>query len=266
SEEARNPILLSRDLAEKLGVHLRSKVVLTFQDLDGNITAGAFRIAGLFELGNNYLNEGVVYVLRKDINRLLGAEGIAHETALFLHRIDDIDGVQQEAQELFPDLKVETYREISPDVELYEGQIQASATIFMVIIMLALLFGIINTMLMAVLERYRELGMLMSIGMNKGRVFSMIVLETLMLALVALVPGLLLGWGSVAWMSSTGIDLSAFAGGMKEFGMSQVVYPELQTEIYIQLALAVGLTAIIGALYPAWKAIRLRPVEAIRKI
>jgi ABC-type antimicrobial peptide transport system permease subunit len=121
-------------------------------------------------------------------------------------------------------------------------------------------------MLMAVLERYRELGMLMAVGMNKAKVFGMIVLETIFLALIALVPGLVLGWATVQLLAEKGIDLSAFSQGLSQFGMSQVVYPQLQNGFYLQLAAAVAITAVVGAFYPAWRAIRLRPVEAIRKI
>ena len=64
----------------------------------------------------------------------------------------------------------------------------------------------------------------------------------------------------------TGIDLSIFSEGMREFGMSEVVYPDPIPSIYLQVAVAVFLTAFLGAIYPAWKAIRLKPVDALTKI
>ena len=266
SEKGKNPIIVGEALAKKIKVKLRSKVVLTFQDLEGNITAGAFRVVGIFNTGTKPFDEGTAFVRRNDLNRILGEEGMAHELAFFLNEPAQLAVIQDQIKDKMPDLLVESYSEISPDLKLYEGQIQTSATIFMIIIMLALLFGIINTMLMAVLERYRELGMLMAVGMNKARVFAMIVLETIMLAAIALIPGLFLGWATIQYFSSTGIDLSSFAEGMSQFGMAQVVYPSLETGMYQQLALAVAITAVLGAIYPAWKAIKLKPVEAIRKI
>lgn len=266
SDKGKNPIVLGQALADKLKVKLRSKVVVTFQDTEGEITAGAFRVVGLVDTGNKLVDEASAMVRRSDLNRLIGHEDVAHQLSLLLTDIQQLGAVKTKVAAAFPDLQVETYGEVSPDLELYEGQIQTSATIFMTIIMLALLFGIINTMLMAVLERYRELGMLMAVGMNKLRVFSMIVLETIMLAIVALIPGLFLGWLTVTWLAERGIDLSAFRAGLSQFGMSTVLYPKLQPELYGQLAIAVAVTAILGALYPAWKAIRLRPVDAIRKI
>lgn len=265
-EKGKNPITVGEALAKKLKIKLRSKVVLTFQDLEGNITAGAFRVSGIFKTGTKPYDEGTAFVRRSDLNSILGQEGIAHELSFFLSDPSQLASVQKQAKTILPNLLVETYSEISPDLKLYEGQIQTSATIFMTIIMLALLFGIVNTMLMAVLERYRELGMLMAVGMNKLRVFSMIVLETIMLATVALLPGLLLGWATVKYYSINGINMTAFSDGLSQFGMSTIVYPSLQTSMYQQLAFAVAITAILGAVYPAWKAIRLKPVDAIRKI
>ena len=262
----KNPILVSQRIAEKLSLKIRSKVVLTFQDLEGEIIAGAFRIVGLFDTGNTPFDETHVYINRKDLNRLLGKPDMAHEMAIFLKDPSTLDNTKAELVAAFPRQTIETYKEISPDIQLYESQIQTSATIFIFIVMLALIFGIINTMLMAVLERYKELGMLMAIGMNKLNVFLMIVYETIMLALVATPIGLFIGYMTVIYFNHRGIDLSAFSEGMKQFGMEEIVYPSLEKDIYIQLALSVAITAILASIYPAYKAISLRPVEAIRKL
>ena len=128
------------------------------------------------------------------------------------------------------------------------------------------LFGIVNTMLMTVLERFRELGMLMAIGMNKARVFSMIVLETLMLCLVAAPIGLLLGWATINYFGTNGLNLSAYSESVAQYGMSDMVYFGVDPIVYWQVPIGVVITALIAAIYPAIKAIRLRPVEAIRKI
>lgn len=266
AEGKKNQLLVSERQAEKLKLKLRSKIVLTFQDKDSEITAAAFRVAGIYKSGNGLFDEMNVFMREKDLNKYFGGIDLAHEIAIALKDAATLEESQLALKAAFPKLKVENYREISPDVQLYESQINTSAAIFVVIIMLALAFGIINTMLMAVLERYRELGVLMAIGMNKLRVFSMIVLETILLALVAVVPGLLIGFLTVSYFGKKGIDLSAFSRGMQQFGMADKVYTSLNINYYILFAVAVGITAIIGSLYPAYKAIRLKPMDAIRKI
>jgi len=279
-ETRRNQILLGRKMAENLRVGLRSKVVLTFQDLSGTITAGAFRVTGIFESGNTGFDEGTVLVRQSDLNGLLvpadsllpdslhlpESNLIAHEFTLLLDDPGQLDTIQGAFRKEFPSLLVENYKELAPDLRLYESQIQNISIIYLAIILLALVFGIINTMLMAVLERIKELGMLMAVGMNKGKVFGMIVLETLLLTLIGAPVGILLGHLTIQYFGGVGIDLSSFSAAMQEYGLSEQLYLELEPAVYYQIPIGVFITAIVAALYPAWKAIRLRPVDAIHKI
>lgn len=267
-EDKRNPVLLSEAIAEKLGLKLRSRLVLTFQDMDGEIISAAFRVSGLYKTSNKQFDESVVYVNRSDMAELLsaGAEPFAHELAILLHDPRRVNEVQAQLAARYPDWKVRDYGEISPDLQLYESQINSLSLIYLIIIMLALVFGIINTMLMAVLERVRELGMLMAIGMNKAKVFAMIVLETCFLGLGGGLAGLALGSITIAVLKTHGINLSAFSETLRMYGMSEIIYFDVEPVVYWQVPLMVALTALLSSLYPARKATQLRPVEAIRKI
>lgn len=119
---------------------------------------------------------------------------------------------------------------------------------------------------MAVLERTKELGMLMAIGMNKSKVFLMIVIETIYLSLIAAPFGLLAGYWNVSYYAEKGVDLSAYSEGLEAFGYSQYLYPYLDSQVYFVVTVGVVLTALLGALYPAWKAVKLNPVEALHKL
>lgn len=268
----KNEILVSRTLADKLQVKVRSKLVLNLQDLEGEITPAAFRVVGIFHTGNKPFDEGHVFVDRTDLNRLLthtsddgvDPNRIGHEIAVLLTETKHLLAMQ--AAITRPDWKVETYKEISPDLELYESQMEFVSTIYLTIIMLALTFGIINTMLMAVLERIRELGMLMGIGMNKLKVFLMIMLEAVFLGAVAAPIGLLLGGITIYFLGQNGLDLSMYSESLEMYGMSPIVYFDVPPKVYWQIPIFVAVTAILAALYPAYKAIKLKPVEAIRKI
>ena len=121
-------------------------------------------------------------------------------------------------------------------------------------------------MLMAVLERVKELGMLMAIGMNKMRVFSMVVLETLYIALVGAPIGILLGYITTQYLNRVGINLSNWSRALEEFGMKDIVRPSIEPSMIVTVAIAVFITAVLASIYPAFKAIRLRPVEALRKL
>jgi len=264
--DRRNEIIIAEKLAEKLKIKLRKKLVLQFQDISGDIVAGSFRVVGLFNTGNTLYDESFVLVNQKDLNRILEQPEASHELAVYLKDAEQLDSAMGTLQSQYPELLVRNYREISPDVKLYETQIETSATIFIFIFMLALVFGIINTMLMAVLERNKELGMLMALGMGKPRVFIMIVLETLLLGFIALPLGLFIAWLTIRHFSKAGIDLSAFSQGIEQFGIDTMIYTYLPNDQYLTMAIAVLLTALLGSIYPALKAINLRPVEAMRKI
>ncbi len=267
--DRKNQILLSERLADKLGVKLKKKVVLTFQDKDREIVAAAFRVVGIYDTGNNIFDDVHIFVKHQDIQRLLGVDAqnaLYHEAAILLQDKTGMDSLQHQLQTQFPNLLIENYRERAPDVDLYESMLGSLSLIYLIIIMLALVFGIINTMLMAVLERIRELGMLMAIGMNKLKVFLMIMTETLLLTLVGAPLGLGLGALTVAYVGKKGLDLSAFSSAMEMYGMSNVVYFELSPAVYGQVVIVVSMTAILASIYPALKAIRLKPVEAIRKL
>jgi ABC-type antimicrobial peptide transport system permease subunit len=135
----------------------------------------------------------------------------------------------------------------------------------MLVILAALAFGIVNTMLMVVLERRRELGMLLAVGMPRRTVFGMIVLETVALALTGALAGMALTAVGMEILSRTGIDLSVLSKGLSQFGIAEVLYPSLPLRMYPILAAMVIATAVIASIYPAVKALRLRPSEALRR-
>ena len=146
------------------------------------------------------------------------------------------------------------------------GAYRRNPWVLLFIIMIGLAFGIINSMLMAVLERFKELGMLMAVGMNKVRVFTMIVIETVFLSIVGGPLGLIGGYITINLLAKTGIDLSNYSAALKEYGYSSVLYPFVEPSAYLQIAIGVVITALLAALYPAYKAVKLKPIEALHKI
>jgi ABC-type antimicrobial peptide transport system permease subunit len=119
-------------------------------------------------------------------------------------------------------------------------------------------------MLMAVLERTKELGMLMAVGMNRIRIFTMIMAETVMLSVFGGLCGIILGWLLNIYFGINGIDLGAWSTAYKSMGFDTLIYTRLTWSITFQIAAMVFITGLLAAIYPAIKALRLKPVEAIR--
>jgi ABC-type lipoprotein release transport system permease subunit len=188
------------------------------------------------------------------------------EIAVLLHNNDDLETVANELQNQLPTLKVETWKDIMPEMKMMVESFDQMMNIIIFIILLTLAFGLINTMLMAILERTREIGMLMAIGMNKKKIFTMIMTESLLLSLIGVPFGLLASWGIIELFQKTGIDLSAYAKGMEEWGFDTVVYPQMEPEFYTQITVQVVVIMFLASVYPAYKALKLKPVDALRKI
>lgn len=259
----RNPILISEATAEKFRVKIRSKLILTIQDVDGEIIAGAFRVVGIFKTDNVMFDKANIYVQQADLRNLIKIENGLHEIAVSLNDHDLAEQMATKYQEAHPDLLVEPWLDLATGMRMMVDMIDVYIYYIVGIILIALLFSILNTMLMAVLERIREIGMLMAVGMTKGKVFLMIMLETLILTMIGGPLGLLISWGFVTHYGSAGIDLG---GAYDDVGFSSIVYPFLDSQSYLEVTYMVVIMAIVAAIYPAIKALNLNPVEAIRKI
>ncbi|MEX0844202.1 MAG: FtsX-like permease family protein [Balneolaceae bacterium] len=265
-DPSRNPVLIGSKLAQRLKVDLRSRMVLNFQDVEGHITAGAFRVAGIFDSPNSAFDEANVFVRRNDLNRLLGGENLVHEIVLLVDNFKNGDIYRDSLAQNFAGVEIQSWGDVSPSLRYTDSNVDFMLYIFMTIIAIALTFGIINTMLMAVLERTQELGMLMAIGVNKVRTFSMVMFETLFLTLVGVPVGMALSWLALTWVGKVGIDLSAFADGLEEYGLSPMIYPELPEGYYLNIGLLMLFFTLMAAIYPSVKALKLNPVQAIRKV
>lgn len=263
---SKNPIIIGEKLARELQVKLRSKVVLTFNDGNGDITTAAFRIVGIVRSSNLKINEGYAFVRQSDLLKILEVGDRVHEIAILLPPNVEEAPVQDKYRSEYPDDLIETWGELAPELAFMQEAYGSVLFVLLGIIMAALIFGIVNTMLMAVLERMKELGMLMAIGMSKVRVFFMIIVETLYLSAVGAPIGLFLGYLIISYLERNGVDLTNYSEGLEAFGYSSTLYPYLETEVYWIVTISVIVTAILGALYPAWKAIKLNPVEALHKI
>jgi ABC-type lipoprotein release transport system permease subunit len=157
-----------------------------------------------------------------------------------------------------------TWKELQPDLGMITEWLDVMLYVIMVIILLALGFGIVNTMLMVVMERVKELGMLMAIGMNKIRVFSMIMLETIFLSITGGVVGMIISALLVNYYGEAGISLESFSKGFEAIGYSPVLYPEIGVQFYLTITFLIIVTAIVACIYPALKALKLKPAEALR--
>lgn len=264
-EEMYNPILIGKKLADKTKLEYGSRLVITFQNQSGELVSSAFRVAGIFLTSNTTFDEINVYIKQEDLAVITDSELVINEIAIIATSMESIIPLADKLTAEFPELTVRTWAEISPDLSYMQEMTDFMLLIMIGIILLALAFGLVNTMLMAVFERISELGMLMAVGMNKQKVFLMILIETTFITIIGAIGGVILSLVSILIFGKIGIDFSKVGGdSLHEFGYDSVVYPHIEPTSFIYLGILVVLTALLATLFPAIKAIRLRPAEAVR--
>lgn len=265
TDKRKPQIILSRKTADKLQVDAGDDVTVYFVTLDSIPTACNFKVAGIFKTSNSIFDEMTAFTRNIDLASNIGfPDNTAHELAVRLD--DNISAlvVSGEISKMHPDTDVKTWIELMPEVGMLVEMGDFMLFIIMLIILLALSFGIINTMLMAVMERTKELGMLMAVGMSRGRIFRMIMLETIFLSVTGAMLGTIFGGLVIMYYHHAGLDLSMYAEGFEQVGYSSMIYTDLEPSKYLLVMIMVIAIAIFACLYPARKALKLKPVEALK--
>ena len=243
----------------------RSKMTLTFLDKDQFQTGAVFRIAGVFDIKNSMYEMGQVLVKNEDLADLTGMDSSDyHQMIVRLDDLEETEEVNAILKEKLTGLEVMHWKEIQPDLAMMTDMVQKFYAIFMVVILAALAFGIVNTMLMVVLERTKELGMLTAIGMNKKRVFRMIMLESVFLSMVGGVVGMIISKALIRITATKGINFASYAEGFEAMGYPAHIYPVISTSFFITVTILIIVTGILSSIYPALKALKLDPAEALR--
>jgi ABC-type lipoprotein release transport system permease subunit len=252
-------------LQEAWSFRERSRLTLTFLDREQVQTGAVFRIAGIYDIKNSMFEMSQVFVKNSDLMKFTGfSEQEVHQLIIKLDDIEATETVAKSLSERLSSLEVMNWKEIQPDLAMMTDMVQQFYAVFMVVILAALAFGIVNTMLMVVLERTKELGMLAAIGMNKKRVFSMIMLESVFLSLVGGAVGMLVSQALIAVTAEHGINFTSYQEGFEALGYSAHIYPQITPLFFITVTVLIILTGILSSIYPALKALKLDPAEALR--
>lgn len=266
SKSKSKPAVIGQKLAENLNLDIKKKISFTFVDDNGDLQRIKFKVVGVFKTANSIHDGGNIYVKKEDLSQLLKNKTTIHEIAVLCNNIQDSSVLKENLINLFPNNKIETWKDISPELGSVQELMVWFFLIFMSIILLALSFGIANVMLMAVLERKRELGMLMSVGLNRTKIFLMIIFETIFISCISLPLGLFLSFTMISFYGQKGIDLSIVSKGLEAFGMKSMVYTDLPFDYYIKITILTLFVTLISSLFPARRALKLDPAEAVRSL
>ena len=268
-------IIIGDGMARKLNVRVGSKIVLMAGKQGGDSQAQLGRVRGIFD---SRIDDRDNFLLISDIQfarYFLEGEGAdpakapVTRFAVFLDDPDNLKTWRTQLKSLFENdaVVVLDWQELMPQLVQFIIVDDAGNYIFLSLILILVVFGIVNTVLMSVLERTREFGLLRALGLSRHHLLLLVFCESLLLSLLAVCIGWIVGGGIHWWFSSHGIDFSALmTEGTAIMGtfIDPVVYTELSWQRVFQLTTVIFIATLASGIYPAIKAARITPVEALR--
>ena len=258
-------IVIGRKLAERLETRLGKRIVVMSQDPENAIADRGFRIVGIFKAELESREESIVYAGRDVIQAMLGIGTDVSEVAVLGHDYRSPGTLATNIQDAAPGLEVLSWLELDPYLSTMMKVMDGFVLVWMVVIFLALSFGLVNTLMMAIFERVREIGLMRALGMRPSAIVYEILVESLMLLALGLLVGNVLAISTIIPLKS-GIDVSVVAEGMEMMGASSMLYPVLQWSDVLLANAVVIVLGILTSLLPAWRASQYRPVEALGRI
>ena len=259
-------IYIGRSLSEKLEVGLDDKIVLMSQGLASEFGTAAYRVKGIFESTSSEYDKYNVFINISDAQALLFMNRRISEIVIMADDLENVDVLSAALKEnIMGDYEILTWEEIMPLIVQMVEMFSAFNYVVFLIVIVAMAFGIVNTILMSVLERTREIGILMAIGTKPIKIFSMVMWEGFFLGLVGVFSGWVVSLLIYAVVSRTGIDISIWADSLKYMGgISPILYPIILSNNAFWSTISVLIATFVSSLYPAFKIMRLSPVRAIR--
>ena len=259
-------IVIGRELADKLETRIGKRVVVMSQDPDNEIADRGFRVVGLFEADVPAFEEGNVFVGKRTAQKMLRIGDTTTEIVFLGDHYRDVEPTYDKVvASIDGSLDVRRWSEVATYLGSMLTVMDGFVFIFMVVIFLALSFGLVNTLVMAVFERVREIGLMLALGMRPSSILGQIIIESMLLLVVGLVIGNLLAVATIQPLRG-GIDISVVAEGMEMMGAASVLYPRLYAGDMILANVIVLSLGFLASLSPAWRASRYEPVEAITKV
>jgi len=260
AQATRPEVVVGSGVAGSLRVVPGNPITIQLSDT-GQLAA---EVVGVFRTGIERFDEGVAYV-HLDVMSALGASASRGEVALFLR-----SGISRRTRDelvgsaLGPGETAASWEDLLPELEQLTRLNVVTMSIVAVLVVLVLAAGVSNTVLVSVMDRYREFGILKALGVTPGEVLTLIVIETVFLCLLASALGLGLGTLTARLFAQVGIDLQRFTSANPHFVLSSVIYPRLTWRTALASPLAVIGVGVLASLWPAVHAACRRPAEGMR--
>ena len=272
SEDNADQALVGELLARNLQVGLGDELVLLGQGRDGTIAATVVKVKGIYSLGEDEFDRSSVQITLKNFQDVYSMRGAVHEVVVFGKSTQDVPEIKRAVAANIKSIEKKQKLVVVDWMELMPGLLQGiqmdlvSGLIFWFILIVVVAFSILNTFLMAILERTREFGVLMAIGTTPGRLTRLLLIESTAITMLGIGIGIIVGCLITWYFQVHGIVISGTSEILSQYGMPECLRPRLSLLSAFIGPAAVLVITFLTALYPALKVRRLRPVEAMTAV
>ncbi|MFQ6005007.1 MAG: ABC transporter permease, partial [Woeseia sp.] len=223
-------VIIGLKLADKLDTGLGKRVVLMSQDQNNEIADRGFRVVGIFDSDPDGHEEAFVFAGRATIQKMLGIGDHVTEVVFLGDDYRNVEPLYDKVSGLAgPDVEVKRWTELDTYLSTMLKVMDGFVFVWVIVIFLTLSFGLVNTLVMAVFERVREIGLMLALGMRPANILGQVVVESLLLLVIGLALGNVFAWMTIEPLKD-GIDISGVAQGMEMMGASSILYPVLQMD------------------------------------
>ncbi|MCB0332673.1 MAG: ABC transporter permease [Bdellovibrionales bacterium] len=267
-------LVLGRTLARNLRVQVGDEVTLLGQGKDGSTAAALLKVQGIFESGSLDLDRSLLEIPIETFREIFSLGEMRHEEVhLMAARVDNIaetDSVVKSLNNYFKEqhlpLQAYTWNEITPGLKQAIDLDMASGWLFYLSLIVIVVFGVLNTFLMSILERTKEFGMLLAVGMSPRSIITLILIESIFLLLVGIVPGIMLGAATLFYFHIYGFSIPGTEEAMKMWNLPAAIHPEV-TFLHLSLGPAILFLFALILLVPfTFRILKLEPLEAMRGV
>jgi ABC-type lipoprotein release transport system permease subunit len=267
SDADTNEVVIGSVLARNLQVSVGDELTLLGSGRDGSFAAAVVIVIGIVDSGMPDLDRSIAQMPLGSFQDIFYMRNHAHEIVIKTADLSRVAQVQQEAEELLParaDLAVHDWEKLQPGLKQAIQADLASAWFMYGVLIILVAFSVLNTVLMSVLERTREFGIVMALGLTPGRLGRLVMLETALMGGIGLTLGILLGGSLIIWFGIHGFSYPGMDAMAERFNMPSRIFPQLQLFTLLLGPLIVYVSTLIASIYPAVRLYWLQPVQAMR--
>ena len=262
-------VVLGQKLAKNLGARIGDEIVLLAQGADGTLGNMKYGISGLTKSGSPDLDRTMVVMGLKQAQELLAMDGRVHAVVVALRDIQELPPVVADLRTKLAgtNLALLTWEDLMPEFRQHIQMDNISGILFLGILIIIVAFGILNTVLMSVTERYREFGVTLAMGMSPASLVLIVILEGVFMGVVGLILGNLLAFGVNAYIVANPIVIGGELGSItEEYGFLPAMYSTLRFTVFLNSSLSILGITILSCVYPAYRVYKLQPVEGMRHV